>query len=430
MSSEIGCDVRDIDVDREKGLIALLSKEGETSLWRWGSFGPERLSDDVAEKFSDRFSKWGKESESSDLELLFTGDIILQGELLNADLEDVLRDLSPLFQKADFLGGNLEGPLVFQHPSGSFPLYRYPARTAEVLKKIGFGLLELSNNHILDGGHEGLESTLHILSQAGIQPIGVRQSGDSPFYLYKKNGISVAFTAYTYENPPLVTGGRSYPSLNGHPIMPAWRDRLDSFPGLLREADFEETVALLSRRAAAMKEAGADLLVFCLHWGEEYQDFPDEKQKELAERLCEAGVDLLLGTHPHLPQPMELLESANGKHRMIAYYSLGNFLSLQKPGTLCPSPLLESGVIARIMIGKEGGEPQIKSADYLPIYMLKDLKTVEEGEVFSGRLLLLSDEEISRLKPEDYELPIPTAESLQALKMAIERRLGSPIHLP
>lgn len=403
MSSDIGTNVQAVDVDPQSGRFRLTDPQGRESLWGWRSFGPERLPDDLLQTFRP---------SPNEVDLLFTGDLLFQDKLLHADAEaeSLFAPLQPLLRDADLLCGNLEGPLVSDHPSGRFPRYRIPDRWAEVLAGVGFDLLQCANNHLLDAGPEGLSHTAQSLLDAGITPLGLRlDESEPPWILSEIKGIRIGLCAFTYENPPL--GKQKLSSLNGLALPPAWRSRVDSFACLgADELAWSESCRRLARQARAMREAGADLLIFCLHWGEEYQERPNRRQEELAKVLAEAGVDLIIGTHPHVVQPLRHLSSSVNPRGCIVYYSLGNFVAAphrvpfaaslsasgsaaesavpkgsdpdgrlpQKPFSQPQLPSLggsiagsaapvEGGVLARVRVRREGGQVRIFSAEALPV---------------------------------------------------------------
>lgn len=427
MSSDIGTDVQAVDVDPQSGRFRLTDPQGRESLWGWKAFGPERLPDDLLKTFRARGEALQPVPDSpstsatvandctpspNEVNLLFTGDLLFQDKLLHADAEaeSLFAPLQPLLRDADLLCGNLEGPLVADHPSGRFPRYRIPDRWAEVLAGVGFDLLQCANNHLLDAGPEGLSHTAQSLLDAGITPLGLRlDESEPPWILSEIKGIRIGLCAFTYENPPL--GKQKLSSLNGLALPPAWRSRVDSFACLgADELAWSESCRRLARHARAMREAGADLLIFCLHWGEEYQDRPNRRQEELAKVLAEAGVDLIIGTHPHVVQPLRHLSSPVNPRGCIVYYSLGNFVAAQhggpfeaslsasgsaaesadpkvsdpdgrlpqKPFSQPQSPSLkgsiaesavpvEGGALARVRVRREGKQVRIVSAESLPV---------------------------------------------------------------
>jgi len=170
-------------------------------------------------------------------------------------------------------------------------------------------------------------------------------------------GIKIAFMSYT----EMVNG------LEAH-VGPA---DLDAMVNIIDETKMKEDIAYA-------KEQNVDLIVFYLHWGVEYSRIQSEFQEQTAEMLLNEGVDIILGSHPHVIQPAESVE-INGERKFVAY-SMGNFLSNQRVETLVPygmseeeAKYTEDGVIINIEIEKKGetGEVSIKDIKYMPLWVYK-----------------------------------------------------------
>ena len=119
------------------------------------------------------------------------------------------------------------------------------------------------------------------------------------------NGIRIGFSAYTFETPR-VSGKKT---LNGIIIPPEHADLIDSFS----YHNLEKEMLKIKGRIEAMREEGAEFIVFYLHWGEEYQREPNRTQRKIASILANYGVDLIFGSHPHVLQPIEYVWSDDGK---------------------------------------------------------------------------------------------------------------------
>lgn len=416
MSSDLGIEAAALAVDRTSGRFRLTAPDGSESLWGWGSFGPKRLPDRLLRFFKDTDDSVTPalpHLPEAEAQLLFAGDLLFQDDLLHADAEELFSALKPLFREADLLCGNLEGPLVPGHFSGRFPLYRIPDSRAADLAEAGFDLLQCANNHLLDAGTDGLSHTFESLTAAGITPLGLRLAeGEPSWILAEINGIRIGLCAYTYENPPL--GAQALASLNGHAISPAWRGRIDSFSYLGADASgWAESCRRLTERAESLRAAGAELLIFCLHWGTEYKAEPDAKQEELASMLADAGVDLIIGSHPHVPQPLRLLPSRVNPRGCICYYSLGDLLSARHTAGSAPtgqsdtSPLpTEGGILARVRIVREGGDVYVASAEALPVATVRLLSLSDAGQKprYSVLPLISASEDLLKQIFKEYRL--------------------------
>ena len=198
------------------------------------------------------------------------------------------------------------------------------------LKSAGFDIVTTANNHSLDRGPDGVERTLKFLELQGLVTKGTARSAAEAdeAVIVERNGIRLGLLAYTY-------------GTNGIPIP---KDRT-YLVALMDEAK-------MARDIRALREAGADYVAVALHFGVEYQPLPSEAQKTVARKLIAAGADLIAGSHPHVVQPYEIIETpeAGGAVRKgVIIYSMGNFISNQRDG------LKDFGIIYRVTLRKENG---------------------------------------------------------------------------
>lgn len=239
--------------------------------------------------------------------LLFTGDVMLSRSVgrriaAEGDWSYPFRRIAPTLGQADFVFGNLECPVsdVGQdlHHKYSF---RADPRVIEGLKFAGFRVMSLANNHMDDWDLPALEDTVARLRAAGIQPVGAGSNAMEAHYpvLYDLHGVRLAFLAYVGIPPE---GATADPSRSGV----AWLD-LDR---VLSDIRFAKPLA--------------DLVVVSLHWGVEYQPRPETRQVAWAHAMIDAGADLVVGSHPHVVQPLETY------HGRWVVYSLGNFIFDQR----------------------------------------------------------------------------------------------------
>lgn len=296
------------------------------------------------------------------------------------DYYRIMRAAEPYVGSADFAVANLETTLSGGPKYSGFPTFNSPDDLAGSLKKLGFDLLLTANNHSLDQGNSGLRRTLDVLDEAGLAHVGTsrtREEYETNIQVADVGGISVAFLGYTYG-----TNGLSLPQDAPYAVNLFNRDYLTR----LSEPDTEK---LLSDLESA-KLLDTDLITVMIHWGVEYKTSPSAYQKELAELLFAGGADLILGGHPHVPQPMELREivRAGGKVGTgFVCYSLGNFISAQN------DLLTDTTAVLMLELTKDlvTEETQVTNYAYHPMLMLDresgpgrfellDIsKTLEEG---------------------------------------------------
>lgn len=241
--------------------------------------------------------------------LLFAGDWMQHTPQLTAarhargyDYTRSIEMVAPMMREADLMVVNLETTLKVQPPYTGYPLFRSPAALADALRSCGVDVALLANNHICDGGRTGLRTTCVELSKRGIAHTGAFSSSEDRAHNcilhLTVEGIRLALVNYTY-------GTNGLPTPQGQ-----WVNRIDT---LAIAAD----LALIDRRKT-------DCIIACLHWGNEYERQPNAEQRALADFLQRQGVALIVGSHPHVIQPIEADSS-----RVVAW-SLGNFVSNQQ----------------------------------------------------------------------------------------------------
>lgn len=262
--------------------------------------------------FTILYSSVTLSAQSKKITLLFVGDLMQhQAQIAAARTDSNTYDYSSCFAllkeqiaAADIAIGNLEVTLGGK-PYRGYPAFSAPDEFLTAIKEAGFDVLLTANNHCLDRGRKGLERTITLLDSLRLQRAGTyRDSTDRqhryPLFIHK-NGFRIALLNYTY-------------GTNGiRPTPPNHVNYID------RKAMLQDI-----RTAQAWKP---DAIIACLHWGNEYQSLPNAQQKDLADWLFKQGVSHIIGSHPHVIQPMELrTDSLTGQSHVLAY-SLGNFIS-------------------------------------------------------------------------------------------------------
>lgn len=280
----------------------------------------------------------GVQSTSADtLRLLFVGDIMCHATQLNAaklpdgtfDFTAPYDSVRTYFEQVDVVIGNLETTLG-PPPYSGYPHFRSPEIMAAQLAEVGFDILSTANNHVADTGLEGIYATIKSLRDAGIRSMGSYVNSEDrklrvPLLL-DTLGVKVAFLAYTYD-----TNGITVPK-------PA-------------EVSVIDTLVMVQELAKA-KFLEPDITIVFMHWGEEYQLQHSAKQEELATWLHTKGVDAIIGSHPHVVQPLIVEELEDGVLFPVAY-SLGNFLTNQHFENT------QDGMMLELLIVKEGDSAKI-----------------------------------------------------------------------
>lgn len=245
------------------------------------------------------------------ISLLFVGDLMQHLSQIEAAkqgetylYEQCFKYVTDEIKTADWAIANLEVPLGGKPYSG-YPVFSSPDEFLLESNKAGFNVFLTANNHSLDKGKKGLERTIDKLKEWNIPFAGTYKNKDDkqaeyPLILDKK-GIKIALLNYTY-------------GTNGFAITP---------PNIINLID---TVAI-AKDIEVAKTHNPDIIIACMHWGDEYVSIQNKKQESLAKWLINKGVNHVVGAHPHVPQPVKFIKNEDGSINNVIAYSLGNFIS-------------------------------------------------------------------------------------------------------
>lgn len=278
--------------------------------------------------------------------LLFVGDLMQHDAQIKAartsegyDYSDCFKHVAPEIHRADVAIANLEVTLGGK-PYRGYPSFSAPDEFLHAVKEAGFDVLLTANNHCLDRGKRGLERTAQQLDSLQLPYLGTYRNPEERTNRYplliKKNGFRIALLAYTYET-------------NG--LRP-------SEPNIVNYIDREQMKAdiLTARRMRP------DAIIACMHWGLEYHSLPNKSQKELADWLIAQGVDHVIGSHPHVVQPMEVKPDSITPAKHLIVYSLGNFISnMSKENT-------DGGAMVKLTLSKQWGITRMDDCSYSLIW--------------------------------------------------------------
>lgn len=307
-----------------------------------------------------------------------TGDIILHSTVLdgaktgdgNYDFSAFFTQATNYFKAADLATANLEVTLGGTE-SGAFsgyPAFNAPDSVLNAIKNSGLNFLTTANNHCYDTGLFGLKRTVQQLRAKNIDFIGTKESDADPTYMIKDvNGVKIGMVAYTYEN----SSGAGQKSINGNIVKAEANSLINSFSYDRINAFYTEAQSVVND----MNQQGADAVVFYMHWGEEYQLNANTWQKTIAQKLCNIGVDVIVGGHPHVVQPIELIHSEDSQNTTVCLYSMGNAISNQRKELMnpeCTTGHTEDGVLFEFTFTKYGdGETALTAVDVIPTWVNK-----------------------------------------------------------
>ena len=266
------------------------------------------------------------------------------------DFSYYFTDVKKYLQEADITVGNLETTLSgAKRGYSGYPTFNTPEILAKNLKDAGFNLVTTANNHCMDKGYSGIESTIDFLDKADLAHTGTFKSKKDQETILIKNvkGVNIAFLSFTYG-----TNGIAIPKDKSYAVNLIDKD-------------------LIKSQIELAKKQNPDLICVSMHWGIEYQTKANKEQQNLADFLFNNGVDVILGNHSHVPQQMEKrtikLDDGTTKDGFVIY-SLGNFMANQNKQYTCDSAILK----LQITKHKGDGKITIDKATYTPTYMYKN----------------------------------------------------------
>ena len=324
--------------------------------------------------------------------LIASGDVLTHGPVLRQaraygrrvsqpyDFRPMFADIRPFVAGADLAVCHLEVPMSRTGQDiSSWPAFNAPPQLAAALRWVGYDACSTASNHSMDQGPQGVAATLDVMDAAGLRHAGMARSADEAdeSTILDVRGLRVGLLSYTYG----LNSGR----------LPANR------PWLVKTIDPRRIV----NDARAARRAGAKFVVVLLHWGQEYQSTPTPSQREVAKRLLRAPeVDLILGHHAHVVQP---IERVGGK--WVAY-GMGNSLSNQTPS--CCAAGSQDGVLVKVTVSERAGRPRVREVRYVPTWV---------------------DHPSFRIRPvlaalADRSLPAATRRALQAARDRTTRAVG------
>lgn len=255
--------------------------------------------------------------------------------------------VAPMFRDADIAILNLETTLSVQGPYTGYPCFCSPVEVADVMVDMGIDLVALANNHCCDRLARGIRSTTEALDRRQLRRIGAYRSAwdhqQNMVQYFSRNGIDVAFVNFTY-------------GTNGIPVPQGC---------VVDMLDAESMLPVL----LSIDRQRVDCVVAIVHWGNEYERRQNRQQEQVEAVLREYGVDVIIGSHPHVVQPYKV-DSVEG----VTLYSLGNFVSNQH------RRYCDGGLVATIDITRLSSGELRYSASVEPVWVrLKDYAVIPKS---------------------------------------------------
>lgn len=334
-------------------------------------------------------------SDSSMVTIAFTGDIMGHTPLIEAmyqpgsrtyDYHIVFQHVKEYFKQCDWVVGNLEVTLAGP-PYTGYPNFSSPDALLYALIDAGYNTLTTANNHTYDKGKSGLIRTLNILDSLQMPHTGTYRDGlehdqQTPFIWESSNGIRIALLNYTY-------------GTNGIKVLK---------PNVVNMID----TAIMRQDLAKARENYVDFSIVSIHWGDEYQRKENATQQRIAQFAADHGADLIIGSHPHVLQPMKIITPGTDSTKHVpVFYSLGNFISNQR------DIYRDGGIIAEVRLVKKAGSTYIYSMRYIPTWVYK-----KESIPLSFTIIPVSKAEAF---PDNFKFS--SADSIKLSRFASDTRL-------
>lgn len=293
-------------------------------------------------------------SQTDTLRLIFAGDIMGHAPQIASaqvvkntkyDYEPCFKYVKPILEQADLAIGNLELTLPGKPPYTGYPMFRSPDDLARALKGAGFDILVTANNHSNDSRGLGVANTAQTLRDLDFLQTGTfinerDRSAHYPLMVYK-HGFKIALLNYTY-------------GTNGVPTDP---------PTIVNLIDKDQMAKDLAEAVARKPH----FIIAVMHWGLEYQLTENAEQRDIAKFLISNGADMVIGSHPHVVQPIrkERVAMPDGSEKeALVVYSLGNFISNQQ------QPNTDGGILFQVDLLKKKGSPEVRVGQHgiIPVW--------------------------------------------------------------
>lgn len=313
-----------------------------------------------------------------------SGDILIHQPILKSaksgekyDFEPIFQFVKPYVEECDYATVNAEFSIGTKEQFDSAEMvFRVPDTVVDALQYAGFDFATTANNHTNDGGESGFIRTMDTLKEKGMEFTGTRpQKTDPIFKVVDVNGIKIGMINYSYGSFGK-NGVTKY--LNGIPCSDATNDLVNVFS----VNDLDRFYSEMEQAISEMREAGAETITLYIHWGDEYHLTPNTYQTSIAQKMCDLGVDTIIGGHPHKVQPADLITSTDGSHKTTCIYSMGNFLSNQVVAAMVDvmgnkQGYTEDGVIYKVHYKKySDGTVKVAKISVIPTWVYrKDLSS-------------------------------------------------------
>lgn len=285
------------------------------------------------------------EEGSVEATIVSVGDIFLHDNNLSAaydaktkkyNFNSAFSFVADYFKQADLSTAWLGGVMSTSGPYSGYPSFRSPAALVDALQNMGLDIA-FRTNHTMDFGIKGLEKTTQIIKEHSLNQVAAHatEADSKNIFIYQKGDLKIAVLGYIY-------------GMNGLPIPKSWMINL---------------IDLKKIKSDVVKaKTQADFVIVALHFGTEYERYPNKWQKNTVKQIADYGADMIIGSHPHVLQTADMVTSTDGRQVFVAY-GLGNFYCGQR------MHYTDAGAILKYIIEKTNGVAKLKSVSFIPTWV-------------------------------------------------------------
>lgn len=305
--------------------------------------------EDALEKYRAELEKLRK----SRVRIFAAGDFMTHGpQLKGAKYNDGYKfdeyfKYLPFFKEADLAMINYETTVSYNGQYTGYPTFSSPESSVEAIKNSGFDVLATANNHAFDKGFKGIDKTIDTIKSYGMDNVGTYKDANNMPLIKEVNGIKFGISAYTY-------------SINGFDSRVKGTDKAYA----VNFIDMDK----IKKDVEYMDANDVDVKLVYMHWGVEYQLKPNKAQENTAKKLNELGVDIILGSHPHVIQKCDVIES--GGKKTYVCYSMGNFVSNQRREFM-PNRYSENELMMEVILQKTPNGVVVEKFEAHPLWVDK-----------------------------------------------------------
>jgi len=285
------------------------------------------------------------ETASTEVTVVSVGDIFLHSNNLSAayDAKTKKYNFNPAFslvadyfKNADLSTAWLGGVMATSGPYTGYPSFKSPAALVDALQNMGLDVA-FRTNHTMDFGTKGLDKTTRIMQDHNINQIAAHatEADSKNIFIYQKGDLKIAVLGYIY-------------GMNGLPIPKPWMINLIDLKKIKSDV--------------AKAKTQADFVIVALHFGNEYERYPNKWQKSVVKQIANDGADMIIGSHPHVLQTVDMVTSTDGRPVFVAY-GLGNFYCGQR------MHYTDASTILKYTIEKTNGVVKLKSIGFVPTWV-------------------------------------------------------------